>query len=42
MITKIFNSTKDDLIEIIERKYNVEFKKDTVKLSPKGLAGELK
>ena len=42
MIKKIFNATKDDLIVTLERKHNIQFKKNTVKLSPKGLTGEIK
>ena len=42
MIKKIFSASKDDLIKTIERKHNIQFKKESVKLSSKGLTGEIK
>lgn len=39
VITKNINITREEIIEIIERKYNVKLK--LVALSSKGLTGEL-
>ena len=42
MIKKIFSASKDDLVETLERKHNIQFKKESVRLSSKGLTGEIK
>lgn len=42
MIKNIFSVSKDYLVETLERKHNIQFKKESVRLSSKGLTGEIK